>query len=486
MTISGALANANSGLAAASKRADIVSNNVANALTEGYARREVSVAEQVLGGGSGAGVRIVGVTRADDPVVTREKRSAAAAMERDQAIAAAFASLNSALGEDDDAYSLFGQYQGLETALRSLAETPESTAAQSTLLDAAKSLAATLNRLSRDAQSAREGAESEIAKGVETVNSALKQIEALNVEIAKATAGKRETTALEDQRKALIDQVSAFIPVREINAGEGRVDLITAEGVYLLSGSAKEIAFTQKGVITADLAYAGGALSGLSVDGVDITPGGAGNMAVKQGALAGQFAIRDEIMPEFQAQLDSLARDLMERFEGVDPTLAPGDPGLFTDAGAAFDPANETGLASRIAVNAAADPEAGGALWRLRDGLGAASEGASGDASFVIALLDSFTAARGLSSGSGLSGSFSAARAAAGVSSLVGSARVTAESALASSAARSEAAADAEKEATAVDSDAELQKLIVIEQAYSANARVIKTAQTMLEILMGL
>lgn len=486
MSITGALANANSGLAAASKRADVVSNNVANALTEGYSRREVSVAEQVLGDGSGAGVSVIGVTRADDPVVTREKRSAGAVMERDQAIASAYSTIDSALGDDSDAYSLFGQYQALETALQDLSDTPESVAAQASTLDSAKSLATTLNRLSGDAQKARESAEQKIAADVGTVNKSLKQIESLNKEIAKAAAGHRETASLEDQRKSLIDQVSSIIPVRELDAGAGQVDLITNEGVYLLSGTAKTIDFTQKGVITADLSYSGGTLSGLSVGGTDITPGGSSNMAVRQGSLAGQFAVRDQVMPEYQEKLDSLARDLMERFEGIDATQTASDPGLFTDAGAAFDPLKEAGLASRIAVNTVVDPSSGGALWRLRDGLGATTQGPTSNATFITTLLDSFTAARGLSSGAGLSGTYSATGAAAGISSLVGSARVSAQSSLATSSARATAASDAEKERTAVDSDQELQKLILIEQAYAANAKVIKTAQSMIDVLMGL
>ncbi|MEL7485554.1 MAG: flagellar basal body protein, partial [Planctomycetota bacterium] len=62
MTISNTLATAISGLSLTSKRAEITSNNVANALTEGYARRNVESSEQVSGG-AGQGVRISGIQR---------------------------------------------------------------------------------------------------------------------------------------------------------------------------------------------------------------------------------------------------------------------------------------------------------------------------------------------------------------------------------------------------------------------------------------
>jgi len=37
-----------------------------------------------------------------------------------------------------------------------------------------------------------------------------------------------------------------------------------------------------------------------------------------------------------------------------------------------------------------------------------------------------------------------------------------------------------------VDTDAEMQKLLLIEQAYSANARVIQTVDDMIQTLLGL
>ena len=484
MTISSALTTATSGLSAASKRASVVSSNIANALTPGYARREVGVSEQVVGG-RGAGVSIDGVRRAENQALTNDRRAAEGAFGREQTLASTYASFNSALGEPGDGYSLFAQYQNFETALRSLSQSPESQASQTQVLDAAKSLTSTLNQLSDDAQTTRRNADAEIARQVSSVNDALKQIEKLNRDISIASAGGRDATALEDQRKSLIDQVSSVIPVREVSRGDNKIDLMTDEGVFLLAGSAREIEFTPANAITPDMTYAGGALSGLSVEGIDITPGG-GGLSIREGTIAGLFEVRDDIAPGFQAQLDGLARDVMERFENIDPTLTAGDPGLFTDAGAAFDPAMETGLAGRIAVNAAVDPDQGGAVWRLRDGLGAGAQGASGNAAIITTMLDALTELRAPPAGTGLSGSLSAAEAAAGVTSSIGASRISAESQLAATSSRAQSLTEAELAATAVDTDQELQQLILIEQAYAANARVIQTADEMIRTLMEL
>ena len=485
MSISSAITNATTGLAAASRRATVVSNNVANALTPGYSRRDISVSEQVFDG-RGAGVSVDGVNRATNQVITTDRRLAESAASRDQIVAGAHADFNTALGEPGDPYSLFGQYQNFESSLRSLSQTPESKVLQSQTLDSAKALVSTLNDLSGQAQRARFHADGEIGRQVASLNDTLKQIEKLNDAISRASAGGGEVAALEDQRSQLIDQVSESIQVREVRREHGKVDLITDEGVFLIAGEAREIEFAPSNAIGPNETLAAGDLSGLSVNGVAITPGGGGTFAVRQGSLAGLFAIRDEIAPDFQRKLDGLARDVVERFQDIDPTLAAGEPGLFTDAGSVLDPTAETGLAARIAINAAVDPAQGGAVWRLRDGLGATAEGPAGSAAILTVFLDALTTLKAPPASTGESGLLSAASIAANVTSSVGQARISSENTLAASSARALSLFDAEQQAVAVDSDVELQKLLLIEQAFAANARVIQTADELMRTLIEL
>ena len=64
MGISSALNNAASGLAASARLADTISNNVANAMTEGFGRRTTEITSLSLGG-YGSGARVGGTTRAE-------------------------------------------------------------------------------------------------------------------------------------------------------------------------------------------------------------------------------------------------------------------------------------------------------------------------------------------------------------------------------------------------------------------------------------
>jgi len=64
MSITSALHNATSGLHVSARLADTISNNVANALTDGYAKRTTEVSS-LTSGGYGSGARVVGTTRTE-------------------------------------------------------------------------------------------------------------------------------------------------------------------------------------------------------------------------------------------------------------------------------------------------------------------------------------------------------------------------------------------------------------------------------------
>jgi len=489
MTISQALSNATSGLAAASRRAGVTSNNIANALTEGYSRREIGLTERVTAG-VGAGVDVAGVSRATNPAITYERRLADTEFAFSSANSGALSRITDMLGGPEDPNALFQKYANLESALRSLAETPDSGTLQQQGVTTAKDLAATFNRLSDAYQKIRSDADTEINNRVNTVNEALQQIEDLNNSISRGNASGTDVTALLDQRQQLIDTVNENIPVRELQRDNGKVDLMTPEGVFLLAGTARTVEFTGSPIITPTSEYnnGAGALSGLSVDGTDITPFGPSGQAAKSGALAGLFNVRDNVVPEQSAALDALAFDLIGRFQdpSVDPTLNPGDPGLFTDNGAAANVSTLTGLAGRISVNAAVDPAAGGEAYRLRDGVAAVVPAAAGSDAFVRAMIAAMSDSRPTHAALQSAGNLSASESAAHLTSLAGGARAVAIGRESAASALAQGLKDAETLDTGVDTDRELQNLLVIEQAYAANARVLQTIDQMIQRLMEL
>lgn len=439
MSLGTALSIAASGLTATSRAADLTSQNIANALTDGYSRREINLANRGTGG-----VAVTGVTRFADQALTADRRVAEAGRAASDAVAGFHTDMEAAIGTDDAAGSLGGLVSALDVALIGAAAQPQSDAALRTAVTAAAVLAQRVNDLGGDVQDARLAADGRIATGVEAINAALKRVEALNTQIAGLTAAGNDVADLQDQRQMLVDGIATQIPLRESTREDGRIALTTASGLTLLDGRAPVLGFSPVRGMAADMTAEGGTLSGLTLNGTPVPAGALGS-----GALAAEFEIRDALAPAVQQGLDAFAADLTHRLGGAGLIVA-GPGGLAVDARLQDDP------------------------WRLRDGLLAPAESDAGDATRLNALVSA------LSAGTGAQGS------AAALLSGVSSARLAAESAQSFNAARYDTLRTAELSASGVDTDAEMTNLLVIQQAYTANAKVIQAVDEMMTTILGL
>ncbi len=483
MSITATLSSALSGLTAVSRMAEVVSSNVANAMTPGYGQRDVELAARRVGP-SGQGVDVVGVTRTVNQILLSDRRVADAGAAEQDTRQAFFAALEQTLGTGDTPGSLTNRIGALDAALVSATGRPESQARLTAVVDAARGLTNALSSAATAVQTARAEADRKIGIDVEQMNTALTQIADLNGQIRAQSGNGRDPSALMDQRQKLVDSVASIIPLREVSREHGQIALFSTGGAVLLEGRPATFGFTPTGLVTEDMTMAGGALSGLTLNGQPLATGVQGGL-IAGGRLAANFALRDDIAPNAQIQLDAVARDLVTRFQDpmVDPSLLPGDAGLFTDMGAAFLPVNEAGLAQRLRLNAAVDPAQGGAVWRIRDGISAAAPGNAGNSGLLSALQTALTDRRPVASGIFLPGSRSVAGLASDLVSEIASARLTAQSDATFATTRAEALRVSELE-QGVDTDREMQILLQIEQAYAANARVIQTVDTLMKTLL--
>jgi flagellar hook-associated protein 1 FlgK len=483
MSISSALSNALSGLTVTSRAADLVSSNIANAMTDGYGVRSLNVSARIVGN-AGSGAWVTGVTRHEDAVLVGQRRMTEAELGYRSAEGAFLNRLENMIGTPDMAGSLAARTAAFEAALTSAAANPQAEVRLTGAVDAAMALVGTINDISDGIQAERLQADGAIAQTVARINGALEQLATLNTRIRQDAGGGRDVSALLDAQAQLVNDIAPLVPLHSRRDASGALQLFSADGQALLDGRPAVLSFTPATVMEADMTLQSGALSGLSLNGRPLPLNGT-TPALAGGELAALFARRDDWGVSAQASIDAVARDLAGRFDaaGFDTTLAAGLPGLFTDAGALVDPANETGLAGRLRVNAAVRPDAGGEVWRLRDGLGATTEGPVGNASFLQAQRDALSALQPTASGGFSATGRSFAGLIADHLSRVGQARQMAETNQFHVAARFGALRQ-EELAQGVDTDAEMQRLLQIEQMFAANARVVTAAQEMIDQLI--
>lgn len=468
MSFAATISNALSGLNASTTRAELLSFNIANSGTDNYARRTLRL-EAVDPGG----VRIQGVDRADEgssgTLLLRAETDLASADAR----AGVLRQINTLFGEIGDDNGLYAVYSRFEEALEDLRLSPESGSAQNAFLTAASDLAATFADLDAEAQRLRLEADQEIARTTDQVNAALRELEALNGEVRKPLGIGVDTGA--ERQRALVLEISQALDIEVAGRYGEPLQIRTKGGLLLLGETAQELSFTPTGTIDFSTTFAGGALSGLSLGGQDISPGTL--QGITGGSLAGQFAVRDALGTDFATRLDAAAQDLVDRTAAADTTSPDG---LFI-----LNPGTSS-AATRLVVNPAVDPAQGGELYRLRDGVGAATPGPEAAQGILGDLKDELADARVLTAATGSASALSFVDTLGAMATQFGVSALRAEGRREAEAATRDSFADEIARITGVDTDRELQELLLVEQAFAANARVLEATDAMLNQLLEL
>ncbi len=481
MSITSAMSSALSGLTANSRAASVVASNLANIQTEGYGRRDLTLSHDRHGG-----VKVIGISRHVDPGVLSDRRLADGALSHSETRATFLQAVQSTVGTPDQPGSLSARVAELEAALVSAASRPDANDRLQAVSLRAAELVQGFNAASTEIQDQRMAAEEGIAVAVRSLNVDLAQVHDLNLHIQAAQRGGADSSSLLDHRQAVIDRIADLISVREVPRGDGAVALMTPRGTLLVDGSFAKLDFTRSNTVLPHMTVDAGLLSGITINGQEVTLGGPLS-SIGGGRLSALFEVRDTLAENAQSQLDAVARNVIERFQdsSFDLTRAPGATGLLTDDGAVFDSANEVGIAGRLRLNGLVDPRGANEMWRLRDGLGAGGPGPTGNATLLAATSDALSARNIAVSGNMGSGAGTVAQ---HVDRLVSH---LAQSTQAQDRATSYAAVRQSELQTrlfsdGVNSDAETQRLLLIEQAYGANARMIKTLDEMMQTILGI
>jgi flagellar hook-associated protein 1 FlgK len=483
MSIQGAMLNALSSLAAEQRAAALISNNVANAQTPGYVRRDLPRSENLVAG-TGAGVATGVTQRAGDSVLAAASRGADGVEAFADRMQSLLETYTSTIGQPADERSLSSLLGTLKDALTTLSAAPNNAVAQSQALSAAQDLVDGFHDMDDAVSNIRTQADLGVAQDVKSVNTALDSLKEVEQKLAQASARGASTAEYEDQRESILSGLAQKLPLRIYDNGPGKLLVMTDGGTTLFdSGTAHKLSFTHVPEIPSDVRHGGTTpyTDGLS----DVTVDGRVIRISDSGSIAAGLKMRDETMPKFADMLDQVAGRMAETFQEADASLTGTQAGLFTRDGAATFDATQpfVGMARTIGINAKVDPDAGGAIWRMRDGMQAVAEGNASDNTGILSWLDAMDTNRGYDTSTGLPGSMSLSQATAQAIGLMQGERATwTDRATTRSSIALQARSDLTNK-TAVNVDEELTRLMMVQQTYSASVQIIQAASKMLEEL---
>ena len=295
-----------SGMKAAQQQLNIISNNIANADTPGYTRKTVGQNNLVLAGVS-SGVSLSNVQRTVDENLLKSYLSSNSTsgnycMQNDY-----LSKVETLLGTPTGDNSIAANVGNLQSAFETFANDVTSASGKYTLLNNAQTISSRLNSISAEIQKLRGDADLNIADAVAEINADLTTLHELNDKIVKYNVMNYDGVAdLEDQRDELLRSISEKIDISYFKRENGSMVIQTKSGETLLDDEPHYLSHTAISQAGPTTSYAGGEISGIFVNGKDITN------SIQDGEIKGLIEIRDVTLPSLQSQLDELAGGLKE------------------------------------------------------------------------------------------------------------------------------------------------------------------------------
>lgn len=464
MSLNSALSVAKSALGTTATRAEIVSRNISNSDTPGYVRKTVQTETQQSGG-----VKVASIDRRVDQMLNRIDRSNISDLSYQRQLVDGMTAYTDILGQPSDETSPAAYLSRFNTDLAALAISPNSSAAQQSALASAKALAANLNAMSGVLDGVASEVNASISLDVSDMNAALNEVANINLAILQSPSGSMELVNQQDRLDQALDTIAGIMDVKITTDSRGMTTIHSSGGTELLVNNKPSVISFDRVTGT------------LSAGDIDITPG-SNVRGFSSGSLAGLFFMRDQTLPAWQSDLDTIAAGLVEG-SGRLAELSPGSGlGLFTDGGNPYDAAAQTGLAKRITINALADPAQGGEVSVLHSG--GDPTRLSGDTTVIDGILDAINTPVQVTVADGSAQSPLTSL----VPSIVArqqSERVNAETGYERQSVSASITSSSRSNMQGVDVDEELQNLLAIQQAYAANAKIVTTASQMIDSLIA-
>lgn len=215
---------------------DVTSNNIANANTKGYSRKQVGFVE---GGASQTGqskmrlltgVVVETVDRIRNSFLDQQVRQQGANAGRDKELADLMVAMNDILGEPSDS-GLTAKANEFFQAASDWAANPELEAARTVFINSANTLTSAFNQIDQSINLLKSNLDAApsgtINTSVRELNEKLKLLEGVHKKILSLDAREAETTQLKDQRDLLLDEISTMLDVNIVRDGGGQFNKLS-------------------------------------------------------------------------------------------------------------------------------------------------------------------------------------------------------------------------------------------------------------------
>jgi flagellar hook-associated protein FlgK len=320
----------------------VVSQNIANANTEGYSRKITNLQAQYLAG-NGVGVNISSINRRVDDFLIANIRGQKSATGRTGLISDYMDRTQLLFGNPGSGNSINSYIGGFFNILQSLSQTPEDASLKAATVQNAVTMGGKISQLAQNLQDLRYQADQDLYSYVAIINNDIKQVDLLNTTISQNVALGRPVSELQDQRDQFLNDLSQYLDIQTYTRSNGTLNVSTGS-VVLLDDSVYQLKYNPIGSTTTLVNNS--ALSPLQVFRSDSEGNPVGNPVtlatgvpssevstiISSGKIRGILDMRDKQIPQMLAQLDVLAANMRDEFNAIH-NAGSGFPGAYSYTG---------------------------------------------------------------------------------------------------------------------------------------------------------
>lgn len=442
-----------------------VGHNIANKSTEGYSRQRVELSSNTpIGEGNlqiGMGAKASAVTRVNNPWLEKQIQKEGTSMGFQDSRADALSRVEQVYNEQNN--KGLNQYiTDFFNSFRELSNNPESLASRTIVRESAFALGKDFGRVVGQLRAVQEDLDGQIKTTVEEVNQMTKELASLNEKIQMIEIQKTPANDERDRRDLLLKKLGEKIDITWAESKDGMVSVTAGRTAILVSGSSSaELKAQESGKGSrVNVIFTGNSGPSANITG-----------QITGGRIGGALDVRDHVIEDLLGHVDNMAYSLAKEvnkahIEGFDRSGRQGV--LFFEM-----PDKVEGAASVIELNKTIFNDVG----RIAAG---AQPGAAGD-NTVANVISSLQNRQIMSEGTATIDDY--------YNTQVGQMGAVAQRAVKAQESQKNVMAqltNIRESVSGVSLDEETTKMIEFQKMYDASARLIRTADEMLDTVINL
>ena len=446
-------------------------HNIANKSTEGYSRQRVEIkANEPVGEGHlriGMGAKAGVITRTNDSYLEKQ-------IEREGSELGFLNAKGGMLGRVESVYSdqdgggLAGSMTAFFNSFRELSNNPESQASRTQVRETAQGMAKDFRKVNEQLGAIAKDGDFQIVTKVEQINQITKEIATLNEKISMVELQGMPANDERDRRDHLVKQLSEKINIRHGESKDGQLTITAGNTALLVSG------FSHRDLVASGTparpGHADGSIDLFYLSNDDSTPVNV-TRQMTGGEIGGILAARDGAVGGLVQSMDKLASALAT---SVNEIHAQGYDAKGRTGNLFFKPPPENGL------DASSSLQVDDAIMRDVSFISAGGQpNAPGD-NRVANILSNLEYQGAMPDGSTFDSFYGTQVGQIGVEAQRGNSAVEAQKGIVSQ------LKNIRESISGVSLDEETTKMIEFQKAFEASARLVKTADEMLDTVLRL